>query len=750
MNRITIFFLLLLLSFFSCEKVDNTLSGSLQGIPEVSGSTTSYSEVCRVYDAIGYGGGVLVSYSEIVDSRNKVAVLNHTGSRDSENYPRLVFHGGKVIYSTNLFCLSYSGSYFTIWGPRVFVFMATNIERNTMGVIDKFHYTEISEVNCDISSGSCSVRPIGPIEVNFPLTVKRNMEGKVNTSRIQATEFCGRIYAVIKVHETGELALIRTTQEGATGSPSWEFVSWVNLNGNVLNETEFDLTTALVEQADDSFVEELYLGLNHGNGNISICRYNYTDEWINYQHNIGVNIGNGSFRMEKGEIKNSGQDNTKLAIQAIASKGSDVVSTSFYPSTKTFGSSVRLKNHNGSMVVASSTTPIMGNTSSDIPSSYQQHLYVIQAEDKIGEKMDIDRYTSNLIKCNTTGSALVSGEAAIEKYLADPDTRQLCALVAIVEGPPPTFVNLQSDFDALLPTVPTTLRLSKSESSENTQDYSYTLGVSGEVEFSNIDTRKLSAFKGMSVSLGLDISGTEMATTTRKKSVKLNRIFNSTITASKYASLLYSIPKYSLHEYYYYSSDGKIRLLNGPISSYVDNDDVIIYSKSIPINEPPFNIADPSILSNWSNRFRSTVTDGSQKSLSLAYNFDIGSNTISKSFEKSTEEGRGKVSRQQVKLSAEMVTKVVAVSGSVYGDFTQSQSYSSNLSNEMDMTYYQMDASVIKGNYGISSYTSSLFLMYENCENAQRYYEKLLSDKLMLPDENPWILGYQVSDIATK
>lgn len=729
---------LLTLSLVSCKKVDVNNLGSSDSVPC---SSTSYGTGIRPLDAVGRNGEIILLMNNCDTYSPWVRRLTQDGGTDSEGFPRLKEHDKKSIRGH----ISDTDNpdtkpVLSRWGQRLVAFFPLRSKA-----------IECYELKCSEESYSISSHKINNIEVVVPGM------SKAKFNAISVTEFHGRMYAVAECdNDGGDLVLLRTTSEDSSiESFEWEFVEYVKAASNHI----FDITTVLVPMPDGSIDEVLYLGMLDGSY-LRIYRYNENGSWTEYSTYTGLVFwdGMGCFKLEVGEFKNSGQDNSQVVIQAIISIDDKVRSSSFYPATSTFGDMVALKNHNGSMSVASASTPRAGNTTSDVPASYQQHIYVLQGENSLSEKFDIDRYTSGIIESTVTGSALLTGstktqflqsaqaEQTIESYLADPDSRKTCALIGIVEGPPPTFVRDQNDFDALLPTVPSVLRLSTGKTEGNSESYNYTLGVCGEITGSSIDFRKLKAFKGFSIGLGIDISGTTYNDKTLTKTVKLDRVFNSTLEAHNSAVLLYSIPLYSLYDYYYCNSKGE-RLYSMSVTSHLTNDEVIIYAKPVDISSAPFNVSDPMDLTNWKNRFSSTVTSGSRKSMSLTYTFGPASSDVSKSFEKTVEENRGWTVREQANLDVEVLYKLVDVKAGVYGDFTQSQSHKCSLSDEMQMSYYQMDESIVKGNYGIKSYQSTLHMMFENCEDSQRYYKQLIDDKLMLPDEHPWILGYQISNI---
>lgn len=734
--------LLFLLLLSSCKKAHLALSGV--GSPvTVPCSTTSYSTAIQPLDAIGYNGEIIFLYNNADTYSPWVKRMTLDGGSDSQGFPKLKERDrkslrGHISSSDN----ENTKPVLSRWGQRLFAFLPTDSKT-----------IEVYELTCSKDNYSISSHKINNIEVTIPTMEK----SKFNA--IAVTEFQGRMYAAAECAPDGNIVLLRTTSEDSSIDEfSWEYVCHINAAYAHI----YDIVTALVPTADGDIEEALYFGtyLNNNRLGLEILRYNGTSNWTSYSQPIATYFEAGCFKLEVGELQNSGQDNSQVAIQAIISQGSNVEATAFYPATNTFGTTVKLKNHNGSMVAASAASPLIGNTSSGVPAGYQQHIYIFQGEREFTEKMDIDRYTSSIIKSTATNSSLLAGstksqflrspqaDKTIDAYLADPDSRQTCALIGIVEGPPPTFIRNQSDFDALLPTVPSVLRLSSENTEGNSESYHYTIGVCGEVTGSSIDFRKLKAFKGFSIGLGIDISGSKYSEKTSTINMKLDRVFNSTITAHNNATLLYSIPLYTLYDYYYCNSKGE-NLYPMSVTSHLTNDDVIIYAKPVDISKEPFNIADPMDLTNWKNRFSSAATSGSRKAISLSYSFGAGSSDVSKSFEKSEDKNKGWVTREQGKVSAEALFKIVDVKAGVYGDFTQSQSHSSNLSQGMQMNYYQMDESIIKGNYGIKSYECTLFMMFENNEDSKRYYKRLIEDKLMLPDENPWILGYQISGITT-
>lgn len=738
---------LLTLTLFSCQKIEDKLEkpGASNTVPS---SSTSYETGIQPMDAIGRRGEVVMILDKALGSYYMPFVCRLTldGGVDAEGYPRLKMHSSTSIAGYDNEAAAERKSALSRWGERLFAFVPKQTG------LKEIRHIACYELRCPEDSYAVSCHKIGTID-----TYKGGT--KIEISTIAVTEFQGRMYAVAENKE-GYLELLRTTSEDSSvGSVGWEFVSTIKAEGNLVWDAVYDLTSVLVPTADGSVEEQLYLGRVAGY-QLDIFRFNdENSEWTRYTK-PGFENNDGSFKLEVGELQNSGQDNSEVAIQAIYSEGSKVLATAFYPTNNAFGTTVNLKNHNGSMAAASVASPIFGNTLSGVPAAYQQHIYVMQGQTEITEKLDIDRYTSSIIYSRAISSSLLAGgtkakflqsasaEKTIEAYLADPDTRQTCALIGIVEGPPPTFVKNQADLDAFLPSVPSQLRLSTSSTEGSTESYQYTLGIFGEITGSNIDFRKLKAFKGFSIGIGVDISGTKYNDITITKTNALDMVFNSTIHAHDNATLLYIIPVYTLYDYYYSNSEKKDYY---PISvtSHLSNDDVIVYAKSVDISKPPFSVSDPMDLTQWQNRFSSNVTTGSRKTMSLSYTFPSNLD-ISKSFEKTTEENRGWAAREQVKISAEALFKIVDIKAGVYGDCTQGQNFSCNMSDQMQMTYYQMDKSIIKGDYGIAGFQCTMHMMFENCEDSKRYYDQLIKDKLMRTDEHPWIIGYQISGIATE
>lgn len=573
-------------------------------------------------------------------------------------------------------------------------------------------------------------------------------------------ELNGYLYAAIRVKSNNMVRVYRTSTTTPTHRPIWDSLCYIHKDGDAdgekfgINE-QFKLISATVFE-DYGMVSRLYFCRQKSNSHLEVYCLEDDQKWKCYQTDISSNLtGIGTFDVVQGSIKDSGQDINKVPIQLICSKGDYIVSKSFYPENGgEWGPLKYLKNHNGNMAAA------MGITTNDNNSAYYTHLYTFVGNNGLVEKMDVNRYQSNTIQVQRIHKSLLSD------WNLDSTLRSMCTLIGVIEGPPPTMLTNEADFEAITsfnyPQL--ILRSSSIQSCEFTHGFNGGISVYGGYKYSTPKDQKGGSTFAMQ--LGFNFNYEYENKESKLVHVDKELIFNTSYESRKYAYLVYLVPNIvtsSLFMSVPMSPEQTRSDLKSVINSNkiwedafqyeITHEEVNIVYSQVDITSYPFSIKDPNKLSSWVDRIdqewdnkyqtplRSVqvVLDGAVAAVQIGGSASI-TNTHKWDF--------------GFKFSAEMAKKLgvkdshtISVGGEIHGDYVGSKTTKNELSTDITMRYPMIESKKLYDT-SIKEFFSSFMISYDKRSDAAlKYYKPLIDLKYMLKDEEPWILQYQAEII---
>lgn len=735
--------LLFLFLFQACAKEEDTLN-SASDLPLKT--TQAFDKRIEPGSAVSFRRDIYMVGYNAVRNKESIYIYSHDYNNIKDGFPLLKQKQRLEIESFQ----SLNAPSLVTWGDRLFcVYRMSDL------------YTNNYNVAYEIIPGS---------EENPAAKLSEQHESFLPTkfnsfTLFSLAEMDGYLYAAILNNErnngdNGKIAMFRTTTTEPSMRPSWTYLGFIH-NSETNTDAVFDiganfkLRTATVFE-NSGMVSRLYLCVQKSKTHLEVYSNSMeeNEKWKFFQTEMSSELsGVGTFDVVQGAIHEAGQDLNKIPLQLICSKGDYIVSQPFYPEDGgSWGPITYLKNHNGSVVAT------MGVTTNSNNSRYYTHLYTFVGNVTIDEKMDVDRYQSNTIQVESIHKSLLS------EWRTDSVFRSMCTLIGIIEGPPPTLLTNEADFETLTsfyyPQL--ILRSSSIESCEFSHGFSGGVSVYAGYGYDNTQTSDGKSKPGCTFAVKLGLNFDYEYENKEEKMVHVDKelIFNTSYEARKYAYLVYVVPNV-ITKALYMSKPMSPENLNTNLNSVINSDmiwkdafnyeikheDVNLVYQKFDITSSPFDIKNPNNLSSWEDRLENdwdngyrtplrgtqvsldgadaSVTIGGSASITNTHNWDLGFNfnaDVAYKLGKSTFSG----------------------GSAINGYYNGGKTTKNVLSTDIMMKYPMIES---KGliDTTVKSFFSSFTIAYDKRSSAAiKYYEPLIKLKYMLKNEEPWVLQYQV------
>ena len=551
---------------------------------------------------------------------------------------------------------------------------------------------------------------------------------------IAATVYERCIYMLVENNATGDnsLYLIKGALNTAGTGLTWSFIDYVkDANGNAIEITSgavndsYDITTMHTSAGSDSLV----VGRSN-NSKITLYLFRGAGKWKTYEKTTPANVSK-CFKMVQGAIDGLNVDNVNT-LQCIGKNVDHVYTEAFDIDGRTFVKEAELTNHDGSFAPCIN---LLHNTDY----MYNQYIQLIYGD--LDNNLDVDTYASNKIMRE---SVVMSDP---NKFLNNPFLRQLATLVGVVEGPPPSILQTQADYDASNAKYGNASPATLARSTTATKESSSTTTITGGAE--------------VGVNAG-PVSVTLKYTREKEETKKtMNSTTQSTTMASHEiahrdsATLFYNIPNLVFNSYYLCSPNSTyssyVKVVDSPIMTDLTVGNMTTVTKHVSLTAAPFNVSNPRLLTSWFQRprlmnktFNTTWFQGA----SAPFNFTDAK--IENSFSNTT------VKTTNVSNEVEMEVEVkfpeifgFGVSAKASAKFKMSKSNTSSVQDGLGLTYQTYLQTDIPGNT-YKSFNTEFALLTDDASNtiADYYYTELKNAGLRRDAEKPWIITYNVTSYA--
>jgi hypothetical protein len=513
---------------------------------------------------------------------------------------------------------------------------------------------------------------------------------------------------------------------------NWIFVDTVKDEyGNAVTicsttDDTFDLTSVKCNDGTDSLV----VGRSTNN-KITLYWYNEGKQnWKVYHKPTSQNLAT-CFKMVQGALAGTGVNENKNMLQCIAKNDSYTMAESFDINNRQFSCERQLTQRQG---IFGATTAIVGEMTNYL---YQQ--YIVLATGDLSNQTDVEAYQSNKILVQEIS-------AKNDTIMKTPALRGLATLVGIIEGPPPSALETQAEYEAsynLHKDSPGTLQRDKSCETTNSTTTTFTGGGQVGVDFGAVSA---------SVSYKRETERSVEKTVTNYQTIN---IYSKRIEERDSAILVYNVPNIRFNQYYLCSpssvhSNSYTKVIDSPLFSDIALSDVMTYFKRVPLKDAPFDVKEPRSLYSWEDinrffHFQNGSSTNTNKGKTV-YNYYYGSNSddwfsdkISYTTAKSKELSVS-VEAKFFKVASVKATASYAIKK------THTSTYTEQLKLTLrDYTIYDK----IGGRYASFDLIYDMWTYENNPNIADHYYTPLRNspDKLCLPDETPWIITYKVASI---
>lgn len=716
-----------------------------QGTPP--GTSQTLGNGIAPYAAKSFGRNI---YLLCKDHSSKIKVYGHNYDDIKDGFPTL-----KKISTLNVDEVWGPSGEFVTWGEKLFC-VYHNIHTFANG-----EYAD-NIVSYEIIPGKDEFTPpvLSGQHMGF-LPISGTANNESGALQFSLAEVDGYVYAAIREKSTNKVKIYRTSDTTPTHKPSWVSLGYIQKGGSGEEEKfgkdeQFELISGTVFE-EWGMVSRLYFCRQKSKSHLEIYCLDDDHKWKHFQTDISSNLtGVGTFDVVQGSIENSGQDIKKVPIQLICSKGDYIVSKSFYPENGgEWGPLTYLKNHNGNMVAT------MGITTNDNNSAYYTHLYTFVGNYGLAEQLDVDRYQSNTIQVQSIHKSLLG------ELKTDSTIRSMCTLIGVIEGPPPTMLTNEADFDAITnfnyPQL--ILRSSSIQSCEFTHGFNGGISVYGGYKHSTPEGSKKGG-STFAAQLGFNFNYEYENKEEKLVHVDKELIFNTSYESRKYAYLIYLVPNVVTKSLFMsvpmnpeQTKSGLGSVINSnkiwedAFQYQITHEEVNVVYLQVDITSDPFGIKDPNDLRSWVGRIDQEWDDKYQtplRSVQVVLDGALAAVQIG---------GSASITNTHkwdlgFKFSAEMAKKfgikdshTVSVGGEIHGDYVGSKTTKNELSTDITMKYPMIESKKLTDT-SIKEFFSSFMISYDKRSDAAlKYYKPLIDLGYMLENEEPWILQYQAEII---
>lgn len=570
--------------------------------------------------------------------------------------------------------------------------------------------------------------------LSFALPGTSTVENQFN-KHFAATTFNNQPYLlVMRANQTdNKLYLVKGVAVGS--GLNWVFVDTVKDEyGNEVNissttDDTFDLTSVKCNDGTDSLV----VGRS-SNNKISLYWFNETNKsWKVYHKPTTQNLAM-CFKMVQGALAGTGVNENKNMLQCIAKNDTYTMAEGFDINNRQFCSERQLTQREGLFGAA---TAIVGEMNNYL---YQQ--YILLATGDHTNQTDVEAYQSNKIMVKE-----ISAEN--DTILKTPSLRELATLVGVIEGPPPTALETQEEYETSYRlNIKSPGLITKDNSCETTNSTTTTFTGGGEV---GVDFGQVSA----SVAYKREKERSVQKQITNYQSIN---IFSKRIEERDSAILVYNVPNIRFNLYYLCSpssvnseQNGYTKVIDSPLFSDITLADVSTEFKRVPLVNAPFNITNPRSLYSWEDKnryfhFQNGSTTNVGKGTTM-YDYYYGNNSDNW-FKKSITSTTATTKELSVTIQAKFFN-IVNVKATA--SYALKKSFSTSYSEQLKLTLANYSIyDKIGGRYAKFNLIYDLWTNDVNSNITGYYYTALRNtpDKLCLADETPWIITYKVANIV--
>lgn len=744
--------LLLLVVMSSCED-------RLKDYPKLTGerapgsTTQSFGNGIEVYSAKSFNRNIFLLASDMA-SDTKIHTYYHDYNTLKDGFP-ILREGPSLPLKYQI----WNSGELVVWGDRLFCVYHAQYNIG-MGYYD--NRIETYEVIQD---------PLDPIKYKLSgmhgefLPIKKTGDKEGGHISFSLAEMDGYLYAAILIKDSNKIRLYRTATTEPSFEPTWQSLGYIKKSANADDEIfdngveNFKLRVGTIYK-NGGTVSTLYFCRQRDKSHVEVYRFDEegSNKWTYFESEMTSKLsGMGTFDVVQGSIAGSGQDANSVPLQLICSKGDYVVAQAFHPENGgRFGGATYLKNHNGRIAAT------MGFTAGENENAYYTHLYMFIGAHGVAEKMDVDRYQSNTIQ------VLTSHRSLIDDWMTDTTFRKMCTLMGVIEGPPPTMISNEADFNAITFKLYPQLLLRAKSITSCEFSHGFAGGVGVHFGYGYDNTKPVNGESGRctaSANIGFNFNYEFQNKESKMTYVQKDYTFSTSYETRKYGILLYMVPSVETTAYYMskpmspQSSKSTRSVINDDMiwedafQFKIVHDDVSLIAVNMDITKPPFSIQDPNDIRSWQNRIDEVSDngyqtplrggqiklDGPQTSISIG-----GSNSITNIH--SWNLGFKFDWNVAVKLGAKKY-HTASVGGGFSGQYKGNKMLKNELSTDISMIYPMIESKNIS-DLSIKEFYSAFMISYDKRSNAaKKYYQPLIDMEYMLPDEEPWILQYQVEGI---
>jgi hypothetical protein len=549
---------------------------------------------------------------------------------------------------------------------------------------------------------------------------------------IAATVYKRNIYMLVESNESGDnsLYLIKGTLNSSSTELTWSFVDYVrestgtaiDITSGAVNDS-YDIATMHTSAGNDSLV----VGRSN-NSKITLYLFRGQGKWKTYEKTTPANVSK-CFKMVQGAIDGLNVDNVNT-LQCIGKNVDHVYTEAFDIDSRTFVKEAELTNHDGGFAPCIN---LLANTDY----MYNQYIHLIYGD--LSSDLDVDTYASNKIMRE---SVTMSDP---DKFLNNSSLRQLATLVGVIEGPPPSILQTQADYDASNAKYGNASPATLAKSTTATQESSTTTTITGGAEV---------GVEAGPVSVTLKYTREKEETNKKSQATTQSILMKSNEIAHRdSATLFYNIPSLSFNSYYLCSpnstSQTYVKVVANPIMTDLTVGNMTTVTKHVSLTAAPFNVSNPRLLTSWFQRprfvnkiFNNTWFQGK----SAPFNFT--DSKIENSFSNTTVKSTN--TSNEVEMEVEVKFPEIfglGFSAKASAKFKMAKSNSTTVQDGLGLTYQTYLQTDIPGNQYKAFNTEFGLLTDDPSSNtiSGYYYTELKNAGLRRDAEKPWIITYNIT-----